>query len=212
MPNWCDNRLYITGPSEDQKAFRGQIRHVFIDWGDQIANLKAKIKACRTPTKKIRLLSDLNKRLIADKDERYLFASFVQPPVEVISKGYSSGGYDWCVDHWGTKWDVDDFVEEVTTVDEVEEHTLYSFQSAWSPPIEWLKQVGLKFPTLRFSLDFYEGGCWFAGTCTVHDKEWHLWHCPTDQIKNFARERFGVTFDEDTEEDTPDETTSDEGP
>jgi len=211
MPNWCENFIHVTGPSKDQKAFRDQIRHVLLDWGNHAANLKAEIDACKVPTKKLRLISGLNEYLSGTRDERNLFASFVKPPLTVVSEGYRDAGYNWCINNWGTRWDVDEFDEQVTAIDTVKEQTSYSFLSAWSPPIEWLKLVGPKFPTLTFSMGVYEGGCWFAGTCVVHDKECEIWNCPTDRIKEFAIEHFGAEFD-DTEEDMLDGTTTDEGP
>ena len=45
----------------------------------------------------------------------------------------------------------------------------YGFDSAWSPPMEWLAQVGPQFPKLSFRLWYAEGGCYFAGVYTVED-------------------------------------------
>jgi hypothetical protein len=68
--------------------------------------------------------------------------------------------YDWNVQNWGTKWDVGDVSMEVH-----EEHntTYFYFDSAWSPPIEWLEKVIPMFPQLDFTLSYFEGGMGFAG-------------------------------------------------
>ena len=40
--------------------------------------------------------------------------------------------YDWCVEHWGTKWDVgDEFYEDDTDP----KYFDASFDSAWAPPV-----------------------------------------------------------------------------
>ena len=74
------------------------------------------------------------------------------------------GWYNWRLARWGTKWDVD-----ARILSETKEMVEYGFDSAWSPPMEWLAQVGPKFPKLSFRLWYAEGGCDFAGVYTVED-------------------------------------------
>ena len=83
-----------------------------------------------------------------------------QPDAVMIEKyGYSSW-YDYCVNEWGTKWDVG----EDGATDIHPDGTMLNtyFDSAWSPPIgayEKLEQLG-------FTVDayYYEGGMAYAGT------------------------------------------------
>jgi hypothetical protein len=67
--------------------------------------------------------------------------------------------YHWCIKHWGTKWDV-----QATLRNESPDFLVYRFQSAWSPPVAWLKKVARDFPRLRFTLIYDEPGMGFAGT------------------------------------------------
>lgn len=71
--------------------------------------------------------------------------------------GYSNW-YDYCVNEWGTKWDVGG--DGVTA--EIEDGRLTtSFDSAWSPPIQaYEKLVELGFSIRAY---YYEGGMCFAG-------------------------------------------------
>jgi hypothetical protein len=66
--------------------------------------------------------------------------------------------YDWRINNYGTKWDCSsiDF-----TIEETKFSTL--FQSAWSPPTNWLEKVQKDYPTLKFKLIYEETGNWFAG-------------------------------------------------
>jgi hypothetical protein len=70
--------------------------------------------------------------------------------------------YDWAVDNWGTKWDLD----ESTEITEMLEHDFvqYQFDTAWAPPELWLKTVSNIFPTLEFSLKYNELGMELHGT------------------------------------------------
>lgn len=132
MPNWCNNTLTLThkDPAMIQRAKDALDRGEFLS------------EFCPMP----RELGDA----IANG----------QPNAEMIEKyGYSSW-YDYCVNEWGTKWDVG----EDGATDIHPDGTMLNtyFDSAWSPPIgayEKLEQLG-------FTVDayYYEGGMAYAGT------------------------------------------------
>ena len=135
MPNWCNNTLTLThkDPAMIQRAKDALDRGEFLS------------EFCPMP----RELGDA----IANG----------QPDAVMIEKyGYSSW-YDYCVNEWGTKWDVG----EDGATDIHPDGTMLNtyFDSAWSPPIgayEKLEQLG-------FTVDayYYEGGMAYAGT--YHD-------------------------------------------
>lgn len=56
-------------------------------------------------------------------------------------------------DLWGTKWDCDADIDGYYG----------NFDTAWSPPIAWLKAVCTHFPELQLTLTYEEPGCDFAG-------------------------------------------------
>jgi hypothetical protein len=66
--------------------------------------------------------------------------------------------YQWNIYNWGTKWDLEG-ARMYTFGDEM----AYYFESAWSPPQEWLQFVANKYPLLQFYMQFSEGGCDFWG-------------------------------------------------
>jgi hypothetical protein len=78
---------------------------------------------------------------------------------EEFQKYGKNNWYVWCITHWGTKWDVD-----ATLTNELPDFLVYEFESAWSPPVAWLKKVAQDFPRLRFTLIYDEPGMGFAGT------------------------------------------------
>ena len=81
---------------------------------------------------------------------------------EAIAGREPKGGWDWytwSIAHWGTKWDV----EEILAEDEDTDYIGISFETAWSPPIEWVIAVSKKFPSLYFVLTYSEPGMGFAG-------------------------------------------------
>jgi hypothetical protein len=77
----------------------------------------------------------------------------------IATHGYANW-YDFCVNEWGTKWDVggDDYNDPI---DENPNKVIMSFDSAWAPPTAAMD----KLMDLGFSvrLYYYEPGMCFAG-------------------------------------------------
>jgi len=69
--------------------------------------------------------------------------------------------YGWCVQNWGTKWDIFD-VDVVSLVDNELE---MCFTTAWSPPVKAL-QHGAKRYGFDFELTYKEEGMMFTGWTT----------------------------------------------
>jgi hypothetical protein len=77
--------------------------------------------------------------------------------------GFNSGGYEWCIRYWGTKWGMYDFSKWTR----FKRSALIRFQSAWSPPLPVIHAMSEKFPKLRFTIRYYEKGCAFKGVLQV---------------------------------------------
>lgn len=145
MPNHVDNDLIITGPKKDRDALRERAS------GDHDA-LDAN-KFIPYP-EKFRVLDEA-RREAEMKAER---GEITREEAWAVKDGYNSGGYEWCIENWGTKWGFYD-VEEKHTSDKL----FYNFFSAWSPPTPVIRKMSEEFPKLTFSLRYYEGGSGFKG-------------------------------------------------
>lgn len=153
MPNWCNNNITIS--HEDpaklealaEAVRKGEFcKHVIPV--PQELNIVAGRVGDSTDPKQIELEA-------AEKSNRdkYGFATW----------------YDYCVNEWGTKWDVDSYNGEET---KVENGVLnFGFDSAWSPPI----QVYEKLIDQGFSIRayYYEGGMNFAGIWEDGDDDFY---------------------------------------
>ena len=97
------------------------------------------------------------KHLMKDVDEK----SLMEGKKAIIN--YEEYGckdwYSWCIANWGTKWDAGNqeinlaqgedkkkFIDEIV---EGEEFLIY-FETAWSPPMEWMQKASERFPLLCF--------------------------------------------------------------
>jgi hypothetical protein len=85
--------------------------------------------------------------------------------VEKHQKQYgATDWYNWQVANWGTKWDVD-----ANLVSKSDTELTYTFDSAWSPPIQFFVTASPKFPNLKFVLEYDEPGMCFRGTATIEN-------------------------------------------
>jgi hypothetical protein len=140
MPNWCNNTLTL---EHEDPAMIARAKAAFAD-GRFLAefipvpeSLQIVAGSVGDPVEQAKLIEDTNRNL------------------EV--HGYGNW-YDFCVNEWGTKWDVgggDGYINDI------DGGLILSFESAWAPPIqayEKLFYMGFKIRAM-----YYEPGMAFAG-------------------------------------------------
>jgi len=81
--------------------------------------------------------------------------------------GFNSGGYEWCVANWGTKWGMYNIQLVQDNYSGKRSKAVYRFDSAWSPAIPVIMAMSTKYPDLRFKLKYYERGAAFKGVFEV---------------------------------------------
>ena len=133
MPNWCNNTLSLTGPKEKITAIYNKAKKD----DALLQQLKPMPEALEGTTSP------------APKEGK------VQPLVD----GFDNW-YDWRVQHWGTKWDVDmeglELSDDGTTISGW-------FDSAWAPPIHAFEYFLTDNEDCSIKSYYYEGGMDFAG-------------------------------------------------
>jgi hypothetical protein len=144
MPNWCNNTLEL---QHEDPAMITRAKTAFAE--GKLLNEFAPVPAS---------LHIVSGRCGADDNPEQIALEAAQKSnLEV--HGYKDW-YDYCVNEWGTKWDVggDDYNEPQQ--DSPTQITM-SFDSAWAPPTAAMD----KFEAMGFSvrLYYYEPGMAFAG-------------------------------------------------
>jgi hypothetical protein len=122
-------------------------------------------------------LSIVAGRVGADEDQKQKDL-VAQEEVNVAKHGYRNW-YDYCVNEWGTKWDVGG--DGMTC--EIENGRIStSFDSAWAPPTAaYEKLVDLGFSVRAY---YYEGGMCFAGVWEdFNDDYYDLSNMNSEQVK-----------------------------
>jgi len=139
MPNWCENELVVEGSELGVKDFK---------------NKNSSYKTTK----------DEN-GIVVENFQELSFRSSVPRP-----KKEESNWYAWSLGNWGTKWDISDADVSEIKINDFGNHCMrYVFDTAWSPPVEWLESTSKKYPHLRFHLRYWEPLMQFEGFVYVEN-------------------------------------------
>lgn len=125
-------------------------------------------------------------RLATAFNQGKLFGEFFPCPPELLE---GSGWYQWCVENWGTKWDIntDDSVEYPPGDTAI----AVNFDTAWAPPIGFYREMEDKWG-FEVEAFYHEPGMAFAGHYSDGDDECYsteyLYDVPEDLIEMFGLE------------------------
>ena len=148
MPNHVENDLVIRGPKKDVAAFLEAVRGEREDHNG----------------KTVVIPLDHNKVIpypqhYADADAKAEVAR--KKGNWDVKDGYNQGGYEWCLSNWGTKWGFYDFSE--LDVSKSGTSAKVSFSTAWSPAFPLFQKMSEMFPSLTFTVRYFERGMGFQG-------------------------------------------------
>jgi hypothetical protein len=141
MPDWCDNKLTVSGEKTKLKEFVERAKGRPMVFAVGIPDPSASV-------------SDL------------CFSALYPVPLGVIFEGYTLGDTsrkinDWLIANWGTKLDAASVSTSIG-----EKIAEYCFSTAWDRPIQLFDKVAKTFPALTFRLDFLVPHCRLAGNAT----------------------------------------------
>jgi hypothetical protein len=69
--------------------------------------------------------------------------------------------YNWNLENWGTKWDIND--DDLMIDRQDEEIINFEFLTAWSPPIKFFHNLAKLFKKIYIECNYYEEGNGFKG-------------------------------------------------
>ena len=170
MPNWCQNSLFLSGPK---------------DVIQEIAETKLSLQ------KLVPCPQELLETEAVYANEAGDMPTKMQQNQEKY--GYKSW-YDWCVENWGTKWDVgpvDDL--EIFEEDHDKFELRSNFDSAWGPPVAAFEDIYDKYKDrgLRIRLEYLESGNRFMGVAHTTDGSFHdeyRDYSNADELEEYANE------------------------
>lgn len=159
MPNWCYNKVHITG--DDLASLIDFITRKIRETGgdfsfEWIVPPPVPPVAQPRPT-----LDDLSLTKTAE-DLRNVLEAMQQPAEAAFD------WYNWNIQNWGTKWDADNPKLKVDP-DAPPKYVTLRFETAWSPSLSVTQQFSVMFPTAVFEHTYGEPGCDFSGCATYED-------------------------------------------
>lgn len=165
MPNWCFNsvRIKVKRAEDIQEiisAVRGEwlFQH-FVPWSDEVR--KDYIIECIFGYN----WAEVREKLKSTKDHRQPMLDWKEEWFEQCP--YTQKWYHWQINNW---WAKRDFVEENFTPDEEGELEIwFSYDSPWSPHLEWREKISERLKC-EIWLSFDEPGC-----CFSWERHWIDW-------------------------------------
>ena len=143
MPNWCSNSVSLShdNPEMIARAVKGYLAssliNEFLPIPQDLVDTIAGSYGDEDKQRELELKQKANFEKYGAKD-----------------------WYDWCIAHWGTKWDVggQDYTQANPNT------CRFSFESAWAPPIQFFEHL----ESLGFQVEamYYEPGMCFCGIYT----------------------------------------------
>lgn len=174
MPNWCNNVLEL---QHSDPAMIARARTAFAE-GRLLAEF------CPVPTS-LHIVSGR----VGEKGSPEQTALETQEKANLEAHGYSTW-YDYCVNEWGTKWDVGGSDCNEPIQDSPDRITM-SFDSAWAPPTAAMD----KMMELGFGVRLYysEPGMCFAG---IYSDDGDDYYDLSDLSSEQAKEELPEALDE----------------
>ena len=168
MPNWSYNNLSITGSAEKMKEFydialkpniNNDITFCFSNFFPMPEKIKNTIAPSASALGKKWINADTSKirditisEMLGSKSDVELIPceNNTQEKCDALKKEFGADNwYEWNIIKYGTKWDIDadDYVK-------ADEEFNVNFDTAWSPPTQFLYNLQKMFPDLEMRLTY----------------------------------------------------------
>lgn len=164
MPNWCSNTLIVSG---DEKQLKDFVEKSLVKADNNSPNDFDFTFEGLYPTPKELVEVVAPPMWRGDETDTEGKEAYQKHLAELIGKYGHDNWYDWRVENWSTKWDC---AESYISVDNTDTF-IVSYDTAWSPNINWMKYVSELYPDLHFELQYMETGCSFCGVATCENGE-----------------------------------------
>ena len=181
MPNWCNNVVEIAhkDPAKLKEVVDAFNRGEFCQYAIPVPD-DLKIVAGRVGD---------------DQDEAQ--KKLEEDTARNIAKHGYGNWYDFCVNEWGTKWDVGgDSCFDPAELEEGQTNATLSFDSAWSPPTgvyEALVEQGVEVRGYYYEPGMAYCGVWDDGFDDYYEIGGQTWEDVKDEIPEALDEMFGIS-------------------
>ena len=161
MPNWCENRVTISGDSEDLVKFREVMEGPDHHGVDSIFSFN---QLMPMPVELINTTSPPTIKETQAECDAYNTGdnhcvAVTQNTADALREKYGAcDWYAWANENWGTKWQPNEIELDAET-----DYLVYRFDTAWGPPEGIWGAILGQFPKLRVTWFYDEPGMEFCG-------------------------------------------------
>lgn len=142
MPNWCLNNVIIESDKKTLRKIKQRLR------GHDVV---------------FECVAENGGVAFEDHATVFSFYKLIPVPPEIARASYDRKGYDWCCDHWGSKWQAVDPEIVTDTINCLH----YRFETAWTPPLPIFHALCNAFPTTKINASYEETGSELVGTVSL---------------------------------------------
>ena len=185
MPNHTANNFTVTGPKADVLRFVAQIKGTDSELDfNKVLPIPEVLRGTSSPTRIVTQEQidnewvEWNKRKEEgklgefEKERPFALGITQAQSSELVAKYGYDNWYDWCIFHWGTKWNAYDVTEWSINEGHWNGYnscaTIY-YETAWSPVTALWMWVSNDYPTLDFYHEYADEGGAFLGSETIRD-------------------------------------------
>ena len=149
MPNWCENRVRLSDNGETSEQFDKLVK--LLDGPNPFNAIYPQPDWKNTPNDK----GELPKKEVHKNDKgEIIWETYNFPDGKNDDRWYM-----WCINNWGTKWDMcDKYTAEIE-----EGYAEFGFNTAWGPPQGIYEKITEDFPDVGISWFYDEPGMEVAG-------------------------------------------------
>ena len=148
MPNWCYNRVQLSDNGETSEQFDRLCK--ILDGDNPFNAIYPQPDWKNTPNEKGELPK---KEVHKNTDGEIVWETYN------FSDGNDDRWYHWCIDNWGTKWDMC----QKSTAEVDEGWAEFGFNTAWAPASGIYDKIVEDFPDVGISWFYDEPGMECAG-------------------------------------------------
>jgi len=165
MPNWCTNRVTITGDPKDVKEVKDFLKAS--EEGEEVVfsfqalvPMPTELIGSRSPATVLDTQKEVDEYNAEHATDRFPHTAISLKTSTKLKLEYGTDNwYDWCNENWGTKWGACD----PTLDDDEEDYIVYRFDTAWGPPNEIYDALIGRFKNIHVQWFYDEPGMGFAG-------------------------------------------------
>jgi hypothetical protein len=167
MPNWCTNRVTVSGSEEDVQALKQAVKGCSSEFNklfsfDAIIPFPDELHGIGSPVKIVDTEEEIEQYKKCHSNSEWasdMLPITMEKSNELIEKYGHNNWYDWCNDNWTCKWDACDVYLDVDEPDYLQ----YRFDTAWGPPEMVYYVLTAQHPNVYVSWFYDEPGMEFSG-------------------------------------------------